>query len=109
MRGLAAAAATAACRCCCPLLPLLAACRRVPLRTLAASHCPPASPAPHHLAAPARSIFAALGHPGTQTAWPAIESLRHWREDTGGCRQPRADHGSINLKQLLWENSPLLR
>lgn len=56
-----------------------------------------------------RSIFAALGHPGTQSQWAGIESLRHWRDNTGGCRQPKPEHGSVNLKQLLWENSPLLR
>lgn len=54
-------------------------------------------------------IFAALGHPGSQASWPGVEVLRHWRENTGGCRDPRPEHGSINLKQLLWENSPLLR
>lgn len=56
-----------------------------------------------------RRIFCGLGHPGSQAAWPDVEHLRHWREDTGGCRQRRPEHGSINLKQLLWENSPLLR
>ncbi len=54
-------------------------------------------------------IFTALGHPNTHTPWPDVASLRHWRDDTGGCRQPRPEHGSVNLKQMLWENSPLLR
>ncbi|PSC68202.1 calcium-translocating P-type PMCA-type [Micractinium conductrix] len=54
-------------------------------------------------------IFTALGHPGTQSQWADLESLRHWRDNTGGCRTPKPVHGSVNLKQLLWENSPLLR
>ncbi len=54
-------------------------------------------------------IFAALGHPGSQTPWVHLDSLRHWREDTGGCRTRKPEHGSVNLKQMLWENSPLLR
>jgi hypothetical protein len=60
-------------------------------------------------APPPCRIFCGLGHPGSQAEWPGVEHLRHWREDTGGCRQRRPEHGSINLKQLLWENSPLLR
>jgi hypothetical protein len=54
-------------------------------------------------------IFVALGHPGTQAQWAHLDSLRHWRDDTQSCRTPKPEHGSINLKQMLWENSPLLR
>lgn len=54
-------------------------------------------------------IFAGLGHPGTQCPWPGVHLLRHWRDDTGGCRQRKPEHGSTNLKQMVWENSPLLR
>lgn len=54
-------------------------------------------------------IFAALGQPETQSPWPDVVHLRHWRDDTGGCRQRNPEHGSLNLKQHLWENSPLLR
>ncbi|KAL4855931.1 Cyclin-dependent kinase E-1 [Chlorella vulgaris] len=54
-------------------------------------------------------IFAALGQPETQSPWPDVIHMRHWRDDTGGCRQRNPEHGSLNLKQHLWENSPLLR
>ena len=69
----------------------------------------PATPAPPHHSPPHRSIFAVLGHPGSQAQWPDVVALRHWREDTGGCRTPKPEHGSVNLKQLLWEKSALLR
>ena len=68
--------------------------------------CAPLAPPRPALPCPGR-IFAALGPPGAQ--WPDIESLRHWRDNTGGCRGRRPEHGSINLKQMLWDNSPLLR
>ncbi|KAL6771799.1 hypothetical protein ACKKBG_A27845 [Auxenochlorella protothecoides x Auxenochlorella symbiontica] len=53
-------------------------------------------------------IFAVMGHPGAG-GWADLEALRHWRDNTENVRLRRPDHGSRSLKQLLWEESPLLR
>lgn len=54
-------------------------------------------------------IFTVLGHPSSSPGcWPLLESLAHWRDNSGNVRMRRPEHGSISIKQLLWKTSPLM-